>query len=80
MKHAREDYAPIQDPRGLIPEDEPVFLIRGQDAVGPKTVMHWAEQAELHGAAPNIVAAAVQQAVQMRVWQEKNRIKIPDMP
>lgn len=31
MKHAREDYNRIQDPAGLIPEDEPVLLVRAQD-------------------------------------------------
>ena len=29
MKHARDDYNRIQDPAGKIPEDEPVFLLRG---------------------------------------------------
>ena len=31
MLHARQDYMPIQDPRGLIGEDEPVFLLRAKD-------------------------------------------------
>lgn len=31
MLHARSDYAEIQDPRGIIPEDEPVMLFRAQD-------------------------------------------------
>jgi len=31
MKHARPDYDRIQDPAGLIPKYEPVFLLRGQD-------------------------------------------------
>ena len=31
MIHAREDYQVIQDPRGLILEDEPVFLLEGSD-------------------------------------------------
>lgn len=34
MIHAREDYNHIQDPSGKIPENEPVILIRGQDAIG----------------------------------------------
>ena len=36
MKHARSDYqARIQDVAGLIPADEPVFFIRGQDKAAP---------------------------------------------
>jgi len=31
MIHARTDYDRIQDPAKLIPDDEPVFLLRGQD-------------------------------------------------
>ena len=35
MLHGREDYNNrIQDSEGLIPEDEPVLLLRGQDALG----------------------------------------------
>jgi hypothetical protein len=33
MVHARKDYARIQDPWGKIGDDEPVFLIRAQDAL-----------------------------------------------
>lgn len=36
MIHAREDYNRIQDPKGLIPQDEPVFLLRGQDRFTPR--------------------------------------------
>ena len=42
MLHPREDYARIQDPAGLIPEDEPVFLMRAQDKVAAGIVRQWA--------------------------------------
>ena len=38
MKHARNDYDRIQDPAGLIPADEPVFLLRGQDKLAIKAM------------------------------------------
>ena len=38
MKHARDDYNRIQDPAGLIPADEPVFLLRGQDKLAIKAM------------------------------------------
>ena len=41
MKHARSDYDRIQDPAELIPEDEPVFLLRAQDRTAAGTLMHW---------------------------------------
>lgn len=80
MKHARADYDRIQDPDGLIPEDEPVFLVRGQDAAAPSTVEHWAAEAANRGADPIIVMAAYEQATAMRDWQREHASKVPDMP
>lgn len=82
MKHARPDYDRIQDPAGLIPEDEPVFLLRGQDTVAPQVVAFWCEQAVQAGAAPDIIKAAKGQVKAMIDWQMKNhsKVKIPDMP
>ena len=42
MKHARKDYDRIQDPENKIPDDEPVFLIRGQDTTAPAVLRYWA--------------------------------------
>ena len=80
MKHARSDYDRIQDPAGLIPEDEPVFIIRGQDAAAPSTVEFWAAAAAGRGAKQDIVTAAYRQANLMRDWQREHASKIPDMP
>ncbi len=80
MKHARPDYNRIQDPDGIIPEDEPVFLIRGQDKVGPAAVLDWARWAELAGAKPEIIESAKEQAVAMVHWQEAHGMKTPDLP
>ena len=80
MKHARTDYSRIQDPENKIPEDEPVFLLRGQDLVAPQIVEMWALAARKVGAADNIYAAAMSQAGEMRKWQQDHTPKIPDMP
>jgi hypothetical protein len=82
MKHARTDYDRIQDPSGLIPLDEPVFLIRGKDIAGPSTLEFWAMEAAKSGAAPHICRAAQEQARAMRAWQKHGypSVKIPDMP
>jgi hypothetical protein len=42
VRHAREDYNRIQDSAGLFPDDEPLFLIRGQDMAGPETLRQYA--------------------------------------
>lgn len=80
MKHARKDYAAIQDPRGLIPEDEPVFLLRAQDITAPLVVEYWVIRARKAGASKNILDAAKEQVEAMRKWQGEHGIKIPDMP
>jgi hypothetical protein len=79
MRHARDDYNRIQDQEGLIPDDEPVFLLRGQDICAPAAVEAWADLAETLRAAPEIVRAARMQAKRMRKWQE-GYFKVPDMP
>jgi hypothetical protein len=77
MRHARTDYDRIQDPEGKIPEDEPVFLIRGQDIVAGNTLRTWADLAEKAGADPDIVALVRNHAVKMDHWPKK---KVPDLP
>ncbi len=80
MKHARADYDRIQDPAGLIPDDEPVFLLRGQDKVAPAVVEMWAETVSKIGGSQKIVTAAFRQASRMRAWQLLHGRKVPDMP
>lgn len=80
MKHARPDYERIQDPAGLIPDDEPVFLIRGQDAAAPVAVAFYADAAEAYGADPTLVAAVLAHVEAMKEWQKKHGKKVPDLP
>lgn len=60
----------------LIPIDEPVFLVRGQDAVGGDAVRAWADLAEGAGAAPDILRIARDHAAKMDAWPKK---KTPDL-
>lgn len=60
----------------LIPNDEPVFLIRAQDAVSGDAVRAWADLAERKGAAPAIVQVARDHAAKMDAWPAK---KVPDL-
>ena len=76
MIHARDDYNRVQDPAGLIPEDEPVFLLRGQDQLACLAVAFYAELCEQHQA-PEIAAKARSHAARMAAWPKK---KVPDLP
>ncbi|MFI7448053.1 hypothetical protein ACIBQX_11195 [Nonomuraea sp. NPDC049714] len=69
MRHGRDDYQQIQDPHGVIGEDEPVFVLRAKDLTAPAIVEAWADLAEKNGA-PVRAAGARAQADAMRVWQE----------
>lgn len=79
MKHAREDYNRIQDPAGLIPEDEPVFLIRGQDMNAPAALRRYAALAQESGASRDLIDKVVDHAEAMERWQEIHGFKVPDL-
>ena len=68
MKHAREDYNRIQDPEGKIPEDEPVFLLRGQDPAAATAVRIYALLARDQGSSHDLVMKAHEQAEEMEKW------------
>lgn len=68
MLHARKDYNRIQDPENKIPEDEPVFLLRGQDQVAADVVRYWAYLHESVGGDEDIASLAHQQADLMEEW------------
>jgi hypothetical protein len=81
MRHAREDYNRIGDLIQKIPEDEPVFLIRGKDIVAPEVIRQWAWRAHEVGADEEIVMRALEWARHVEEWQTENeRIDIPDLP
>lgn len=80
MKHARSDYDRIQDPAGLIPGSEPVFLLRGQDVAAPETVRTWARLHTAHGGDPRMAHMANEHAAKMEIWQKTRKPKVADLP
>ncbi|MEQ1761584.1 MAG: hypothetical protein ABL984_00430 [Pyrinomonadaceae bacterium] len=90
MKHARKDYNRIQDPAGLIPEDEPVFLFRAQDRFAAKVLDHYASileaevrsldeafvDSEVANNLAEVAAATREQARKFRHWPNR---KTPDL-
>jgi hypothetical protein len=80
MKHARDDYNRIQDPDGLIPADEPVFLLRAQDKLAPTVVEIWAKMLRAIGGDFEMVEKAMAQARAMQSWQiHQRKRKTPDL-
>jgi hypothetical protein len=80
MIHANEDYTErIQDSAGKIPEDEPVFLLRGQDVLAPSLLLDWASRMRSLGGDPKMADLVRAQAHRMIIWQNENGSKIPDL-
>ena len=80
MLHARKDYDHIQDSHNKIPEDEPVFLLRGQDKLAPRLLLKWASELRLSGGSPEMARAVEEHAQKMIEWQKNVVSKTPDVP
>jgi hypothetical protein len=76
MRHGRGEYDHIQDDRGVIGDDEPVFLVRAKDLLAPSVIEAWASLAEERGA-PARAASARAWANEVRAWQETNATQYP---
>jgi hypothetical protein len=73
MIHGRKDYTRrIQDKENKIPDDEPVFLIRGQDQVGHNAVRAWAHLHRINGGSDMAYLLAMQHADLMESWAKKH--------
>ena len=82
MLHARKDYnRRIQDSENIIPEEEPVFLLRGQDKFAPMILEIYAMLVMNKGQDfdRNFVNNMKLHAANMRVWQKNHKCKLPDM-
>lgn len=77
MLHARDDYNRIQDPAGLIPGEEPVFLLRAQDEAAVHALQAWIAEARRLGASDDILGKAEAHLARMESWKPK---KVPDLP
>jgi hypothetical protein len=62
---------------GKAKDDEPVFVLRGQDRLMPTLVALWTELAEAHGAVAKVTEAR-QLLEYIRSWQYENGCKWPD--
>jgi hypothetical protein len=79
--HARQDYNErIQDSAGLIPEDEPVFLLRAQDVCARAALRTWIQEAMSLNANEDIIQAARDQLDRFGHWRDIHPAKIPDLP
>jgi hypothetical protein len=79
MRHGRPDYnRRIVDLDGKIPEDEPVFLIRGRDPASVAGARAYAQAVADMGGDPRVVARARDQADAMEAYQRTHPTRMPD--
>lgn len=60
-------------------ENEPVFLIRGGDPVGPQLLMEYAKQISLSGTDSEVSKSAFNHALKMLEWQKSHGSKHVDL-
>ena len=78
MLHARKDYnESVQDSTGRIPEEEPVFLLRGQDILAPGFVRAYAELYLAGGGDERVYFGLIAHADKMDNWQDEVKKKFP---
>ena len=78
MKFTRDDYnRRIIDTENLIPADEPVFLLRAQDALAPDTLRFYAKLLKENGNT-TMAEELLAHARSMIVWQKSVKVKQPD--
>jgi hypothetical protein len=81
MLHARNDYnARIQDSDNIIPQDEPVFLLRAQDIFAPTMLKIYVALIQ-QSTSPdeNIIRNTENHIEAMIQWQRNNKCQHPDM-
>lgn len=58
-----------------LPAKEPIFILRGQDALAYATVLDWAQRAERHNVSEEKICGAVATAADMMEWKPR---RLPD--
>ncbi len=74
--------APLAFPevQPIIPDDEPVFVLRSADVSGPDVVRYWADRNEADGGDPATVERVRRWADEMEAYGVANGTKVPDTP
>ncbi len=63
-----------------VKDEEPVFVIRGQDTLAPMVVSHWIDWAIMRGVSPEKIERARAHLRDILVFQGEHpeRVKLPD--
>lgn len=64
----------------IIPEDEPVFILRAKDISAPDVVRYWCDRQEALGGDPLVVHHIRQFADEMAAYGDAHGAKVADTP
>jgi len=82
MKHVRKDYMRIQDPLNLIPENEPVFLLRAKDSLSIPLLIRYRELLETYNVDSNqkeMIDCIEENINHFRNWQMSAGAELPTL-
>lgn len=63
---------------GKAADDEPVFVLRGQDVLAANTLWTWLQQARVHGVHADKIFKAEDDFQAFLDWRKHNGTKLPD--
>lgn len=79
MLHDRQDYNErVQDSMDIIPENEPVLLIRAQDICAPLVMRFWASLHLANGGDKVLYERMMDHAQKAEEWQHSHGCKMAD--
>lgn len=78
MIQTRQDGQHLQELRGGIPDDEPVFLLRGSDVAAPDAIREWARVNCALGGDPRASRFALGVADAMEAWQDTHEGRLSE--
>lgn len=73
-------YGRVTTEHGDIPDDEPVIVLRGRDAMVPETMARYMELCEENGSPARHVTLVAGAVTRIQEWQEANpgKVRQPD--
>jgi hypothetical protein len=75
-----EEIESFPPPNPIIPNDEPVFLLRARDTVAPEIVRYWADMVQSKGGEASLCDRVRDWADEMEQYGRDHGNKVPDTP
>ncbi len=73
-------YKATDETLAKVGDDEPIFVLRAQDALAPETLQYWISRAEIRGVPKMKTDEAYELKSKLIAWQIQNadKVKVPD--